>query len=262
MGNAADTLIDRIAASLPLDSTCITDLPEAASVDSFDPAVHAKAWWCYGVAARASGAPLIDEQTFLKGYFRAFCDFYLAAAQAREGDGSPLERGLPPIVCTAHFPSYPLYMRAFRERGACVLISRRATWMGDGWLQSVHEKGALSAVTQAVQKGRSIVAMIDHAFPTTSNAPIPFLGLPCATPMGLFALASRMSLGMGLLVPGNNSEPEVVDYPATANMVPGTLAAAMLRDLSRVIMKTPERWLLWPNLNHRWEQDADLFDLD
>jgi len=248
----ADLLVRSLASragTLTVDE--VLGAPEARTVDSFDPAVLQKAWWCYRKVVESRDC--LPRDRFLEGYRRSFAKFYLEAARALAGRAEvpAIDLRLPQVLWIFHFPEYPRLAGLLRSADIVVLVKRHAPWMGNGRFLSIEDVASLREILDHLGSGGTIVAMADHALPNTYNRAVEFLGRRCMTPMGLFAIASRASLSMGLLLPSPGAW-AIVPFETGPGVPPELLATAVLGRLSDHILSTPERWLLWPNLNHRW----------
>lgn len=248
----ADRLIRALQQKLlPIEN--IPQMKESRAVDSFHPEVQNKAFWCYSRAMTALGLLHQPRMVFLARYTEAWATFYRSAAQAfTSSTNRPIfQTPLPQILILHHFPEYPTLAQGLRDAGVMVLVKRRAPWMGMEWTLSLDTTNVLHRLLAHLRSGGSVAAMLDHSFPDTRNEVYPFLGIPSHTPMGLLHLAAKARFSVG-----------VIEGAAPANSLrhvqndghPSALATTILQHLDDMILRAPERWLLWPNLNHRWVQ--------
>ncbi len=251
--NSMDRLICHMAERLPdLSPMDVPLLPEAREVDSFRENVQSKAWWCYQHVAKGVGRDLLPIETFLSGFGRAWSVFYWEAAKALAGVSPALNiKGIiPQLLCIFHFPEYPRLSQLSGLVNVVFLVKRRAPWMGNGPFICVDDRGSLRKILGHLRQGGTVLAMIDHAFSTTHNRVLEFLGQPCQTPFGLFEVAMRLSISVGLVLPRPTGQWTITRFEVEESAM--ELAQSILNRLSKHIMASPERWLLWPNLNHRW----------
>jgi hypothetical protein len=252
-----DILIAKIVACLPdISVEDIFDLPESRGIDSFDPVLLRKAWWCYNIVTQATiGHTLFDRKEFINGFAQSWSIFYMKAAHAffQNLPIASVNCELPPILLTYHFPEYPALWQIFRNKNVVPIVNRIAPWMGEGIYLLLNDHLIGKRIVTFLKKNHTVVGMLDHAYRHTRNKHLSFLGIPSLTPVGLFEIAFRLSLDIGLLYPQPSTynfriQKYLINYYESYSEV----ATHVLDDLSKTIMEKPQRWLLWPNLNHRW----------
>lgn len=245
-----DVLIKKVAGLLPgIDTEGILELPEANLIDSLSPKLIRKAWWCYQFVSRLNGGDAIPYDDFVKGYLNAWGEFFLEAAKAMSEEPCRLDWKSPQIMLTYHFPEYP----ALKKINASPIVKRIAPWMGQGRCILLDDTLIARKIITILKNGGSIIAMLDYAYDSTRNCMVDFLGVPSRTPIGIFEIASRLSMKVGLLSPVQKGKGfEIIEYAPSLYQNSMELACDVMADLTSTIMKEPYRWLLWPNLNHRW----------
>lgn len=257
--NPEDILIERIATCLP-DVTLegIVKLPESSNVDSFSVKLMEKAWWCYDFIVKMTDGTPLKKENFLNGYTEAWALFYLEAAKTLSNRTLTAisDKRLPPILWTYHFPEYPSLAPYFKDNNVGAIVKRCAPWMGNGKYFLIGDGAIMKKILIWLEKGETVIGMLDYAYRSTHNSFLNFLGIPSRTPMGLFEIATRFSLDVGLLFPlPATRQLEIIKYKSSQFCSVLDLANQVVNDLSRIIMEEPQKWLLWPNINHRWESD-------
>jgi len=240
-----------VLAAMPDLPKDISVLPEAQGIDSFNPIIHEKAWWCYQNTLKSAGKKTISKNTFLEGYKNSWCIYYREAARALNNlSHPPIEIiELPAIIFLYHFPEYPRINSIINCGHYLALVKRKAVWMYPDGILPIDTPHVLNKILYHLRNGGAIIAMIDHAFPSTHNSILYFLGKLCYTPTGLIRLACKIGASIGLLKERSNSW-GIINFPRTYH--DQELAQDIQNCLSKIILDKPERWLLWPNLNHRW----------
>lgn len=255
-----DILIYKIVDCLPnISVKDIFYLPESKGVDSFDQVLMRKAWWCYNyVVQAAKSKALLDRNDFINGFANSWALFYMEAAQALclNIPAATVNCELPPILLTYHFPEYPALFQLFRNKNVVPIVNRIAPWMGEGSYLLLNDKAIGKKIMTSLKNKYTVIGMLDHAYRHTHNKYLEFLCIPSLTPVGLFVIAYWLSLDIGLLYPQRSScSFGIKRYPVNHYKSWIDAAIHVLDDLSKIIMENPQRWLLWPNLNHRWNDN-------
>lgn len=254
-----DILISKIVALPDIPVEDIMYLPESRGVDSFDHVLLRKAWWCYNIVTQAARATaLFDRNEFINEFAQSWSLFYMEAAHAlcQKIPLATVNCELPPILLTYHFPEYPALFQIFRNKNVIPIVYRIAPWMGEGTYFLLNDHFIGKKIITALKKHYTVVGMLDHAYRHTHNKHLSFLGMPSLTPVGLFEIAGRLSLDIGLLYPEPSTNSfSIKKYSINHYNSCSEVATHVLDDLSKNIMERPQRWLLWPNLNHRWNLD-------
>lgn len=124
----------------------------------------------------------------------------------------------------------------------------------------VEDSGKAETIRNAFAAGQVVVCNIDYSFPNTEVTLARVLGRPAIVPSGIFRLAHRMSVPIVPLIVSDQEgsvrlhAPETIHWDAFAGEA--LPVAAMLAHLQthfdNAIRQSPEQWLGWGNLLHRW----------
>ena len=118
-----------------------------------------------------------------------------------------------------------------------------------------HSQRPGSELPRAFRKSRPVFAMMDYFYEGGVHVTTDFFGVATKTPAGVLKLAERFGYEVRFLSRRGDTI-EVIDSFPVADVGYEEATARINRILEGEIRREPARWLLWPNLPHRWGIDV------
>jgi hypothetical protein len=248
-----------LAPDLPATIHYLATAPPEASL----PAEISEPWFDYGrnasAAAESFGLIKAPERT---GFRAAFVQAWMEAAEALARRPSIADvLGLDPtqtshlILLSWHCPEYLRLLPLAPRLGAIVLMAQDADWFSDlrraGCLLVTTADGAAAHLHDALNAGRSIIAMIDN-LPVDAMATImaPLFGRAVPTDITILRAGRDAGYRFVFVTPrsGHLQTAETIDPRGMADVDLATKVNALLE---REVRSAPARWLFWPALPSR-----------
>jgi hypothetical protein len=216
-----------------------------------------KAWTCFSrvVAHGTPGTTIKSREEFTSAYLRSWCQFIVSAASAlKYGASADLGAAdFPRIIVSYHHPNYPLFAYGISRgcNGICLTYGE-SFWTRGMQTIDFSRARSLRDLLQVIEQGRTILCMLDYCYPRSRSMEVNFLGLVCHMPCGLLEMAHRKNLTVGVFRPSGSADlgGDIDVYEPGRYCSQELMLQAIADAMSVSILRNPERWLLWPNLNH------------
>lgn len=176
--------------------------------------------------------------------------------------------GKPAIVASAHFGSWELFAELMARRGHVFsAVVRPLAGAFNAWVvknrqaagvELILQRGAVQGMLSALDRGRTVVQLIDQVLPAKDGVFVPFFGRLASTTPALSMVALRSGVPVYLVLAERRADRLVmhVEGPLPVPDAPAPRercrlhAAQLTARLEAHVRRCPEQWL-W--LHRRWK---------
>lgn len=213
-----------------------------------------RAYFLYQMACQRLGNVPIGQYEFITEHKRAWADFLISAAELHSDSFTLFPLKSRHIYLTWHFPEYPRVLKVLTQLECIVLVARTGSWM-----ENILGKDKLvdfrRDTRQLLRKLESsdlpVFAMIDYCYDGTRSIMSEFLGYPTLTPIGIYELAQRYNYSVSFL-DWDSGVLKLFPIDTGAIEQVSGCAGTVNRIITKSIVRSAPRWLLWGSIDQRW----------